>query len=267
MRHTQRVVGHHIISLEKNLLIRTTGCDVVFHHLIPDDMENNLHGNFTINSTNASSLDTTTQNPILPKPSMISNLNGTNSSNATTNNTNDNTLNKVANENMWFSEMTKLLWDYKKYFEKELTYLYNNLYQDLDQCEQKDTWTDKYSKYCISYIYNAYLLFPEPTMDKMKDKSYNFLNDGSKVSFAPEHPTVAEIVGFESLNSRTKCKINVWSIQPLKNVTILHSGRKIKVEKLDTKTNLMGITNDDPNIIRESDRRIQAVSKADFQRN
>ena len=238
MRHTQRVVGYHVVSVEKGLLIRTMGCDVVFRHLLSENMSNDLQGNFTRNvskhnDTTASlvSPEIAAQNAILPKPS---NLNGTNATNATlqTNYTNDGTLSKARNKDMFFSEIYEIIKDYTKYFQTELMYLYENIYQDLDKCEQKDTWTDKSSTYCVSYIYNAFVLFPEPTIDRMKDKNYNFLNDGSKVSFAPEHPEVAEIVGFESLNSKTECKINVWSIQPLKNVTILHSGRKIKVEKL-----------------------------------
>ena len=60
-----------------------------------------------------------------------------------------------------------------------------------------------------------------------------FMNDGSKVSFAAEKPTIAEIVGFESLGSFTKCKINVETVEPLKKVTILQSGRKIDVVKVD----------------------------------
>ncbi len=239
MRHTQRVVGYHVVSVEKGLLIRTMGCDVVFRHLLSENMSNDLQGNFTRNAskhndTTASlvSPEIAAQNAILPKPS---NLNGTNVTNATlqTNYTNDGTLSKARNKDMFFSEIYEIIKDYTKYFQTELMYLYENLYQDLDKCEQKDTWTDKSSTYCVSYIYNAFVLFPEPTIDRMKDENYNFLNDGSKVSFAPEHPEVAEIVGFESLNSKTECKINVWSIQPLKNVTILHSGRKIKVEKID----------------------------------
>ena len=59
------------------------------------------------------------------------------------------------------------------------------------------------------------------------------MNDGSKVSFAAEKLTIAEIVGFESLGSFTKCKINVWTVEPLKKVTILQSGRKIDVVKVD----------------------------------
>ena len=94
------------------------GCDVVFRHLLSENMSNDLQGNFTRNvskhNDTTSSLvspEIAAQNAILPKPTMGSNLNGTNATNATlqTNYTNDGTLSKARNKDGFFSEDTGIL--------------------------------------------------------------------------------------------------------------------------------------------------------------
>ena len=232
IRNTQRVVGFRTISLEKHLLIRSTGCDVTFNHL-PIDVKR-VQTNRTQNSTlhYVSGTSSSHQKGSTANGTGTTNIGGsadyTNTTNAAiaTNNTSGSPF--IASPNLleyWTNRFAMMTTD--------LAYLYKNLYRDQDKCAEKGNWNAKDSRFCISYIYNANLLYPEPSMERMKDPNYFFMNDGSKVSFAPKNPTIAEIVGFESLGSRTKCKINVWTIHPLKKVTILQSGRKISVVKVD----------------------------------
>ena len=54
-------------------------------------------------------------------------------------------------------------------FGKDLIYLYENLYRDEDKCTEKGNWNAKGSKFCISYTYNAHILYPEPQHGKNED--------------------------------------------------------------------------------------------------